>query len=421
MSHGDDPSDPQRAAIGALLLLIVAAGVYLLPRRTPLPAITKPNPTVATAMKPPAARAEPPSATKPIETVTKSSGVALEFCGLGKVTVDADDQLAAYRYLEGETHEAAQQWLSALLKSDDTRARAAGLILEGKIGQENLTGSPMQEQSRDELVALAVGAGDPALYAMALATCGAYSTPLGGACQQLSPAEWARLDPDNAMPWMVLAGKAQARNDAKAASDYFGRAARAKRMDAYIDTLFPFSEQEMPNDISALDRWYLTVGTVGVGAAMVLSFSPALRHCSGAALQDEQVRAQCGAVAELMVSGSPTLLEFSLGVSLGTRTGWSPTRVRELTEQRDAWMQVSMSDADIEAKVDWSCAAVEKNNAQMRRRAQLGELGALREQVEASDKTVSELAQKHRAWLENMQQRSARDAQAEQEESAPAP
>jgi len=122
-----------------------------------------------------------------------------------------------------------------------------------------------------------------------------------------------------------------------------------------------------------------------------------------------------------MVSGSPTLLEFSLGVSLGTRTGWSPTRVRELTEQRDAWMQVSMSDADIEAKVDWSCAAVEKNNAQMRRRAQLGELGALREQVEASDKTVSELAQKHRAWLENMQQRSARDAQAEQEESAPAP
>jgi len=367
------------------------------------------------------ARAEPPSAMKPIETVTKASGATLEFCGLGKVTVDADDSLAAYRYLEGPTHEAAQQWLSALLNSDDTRARVAGLILEGKIGQENLSGHSMKEQNRDELVALAVGAGDPALYAMALATCGAYSTPLGGSCQQLSPAAWAQLDPDNAMPWMVLAGKAQARNDAKAASDYFDRAARAKRMDSYLDTLFPFSEQEMPNDISALDRWYLTVQSLGVGAAMVPPFAPALRHCSGAALQDDQVRGQCGAVAELMVSGSPTLLEYSLGVRLGARTGWSAARVRELTEQRDAWMQASMSDADINGKEDWSCAALEENNTRMRRRVQVGELAALRERLEASGKTVSELAQKHRAWIEKMQQRSARDAQAEQQESTPAP
>ena len=190
--------------------------------------------------------------------------------------------------------------------------------------------------------------------------------------------------------------------------------AKAKRVDSYIDSLFAFSEQEMPDDISALDRWYLTVQSIGVSAAMVPPLAPALRYCSVAALQDEQVRAQCGAVAELMVSGSPTLLEFSLGVSLGARSGWSAARVRELAEQRDAWMQVSMSDADIEAKVDWSCAAVEKNNARMRRRVQVGELGALREQVESSGKTVSDLAQRHRAWMEKMQ------LKAQREESTPA-
>lgn len=421
MSDGDGASKLLRMVVGAIILLIIAAGINLLSRRTPSPPTPKAMPAITSATKPRAAVAQPPAAPKTIESVTKSPDATLEFCGLGKVTVDADDPLAAYRYLEGVTHGAAQRWLSALLNSDDTRARVAGLILEGKISQENLAVHPMKEQNRDELVALAVGAGDPALYAMALATCGAYSTPQGGACQQVSPAAWAELDPDNAMPWMLLAGKAQARNDTKAASDYFDRAAKAKKADSYIDELFAFSEQEMPNDISALDRWYLTVQSLGVGAAMVAPFAPALRHCSGAALLDDQVRGQCGAVAELMVSGSPTLLEYSLGVSLGTHTGWSPTRVRELTEQRDAWMQVGISDADTNGKGDWSCAAVEENNTRMRRHVQVGELAALREQLEASGKTVSELAQKHREWLEKMQQRNALAAPAEQEESTPVP
>jgi len=103
------------------------------------------------------------------------------------------------------------------------------------------------------------------------------------------------------------------------------------------------------------------------------------------------------------------------------RTGWSATRVRELTEQRDALMQVSMSDADINLKEDWSCTAVGENNTHMRRRAQVGELAALREQLEASGKTASELAQKHRAWMEKIRERGARDAPLQQEEAALAP
>ena len=95
--------------------------------------------------------------------------------------------------------------------------------------------------------------------------------------------------------------------------------------------------------------------------------------------------------------------------------------MRELTEQRDALLQVGMSDADINLKEDWSCTAVGKNNTHMRRRVQVGELAALREQLEASGKTASELAQKHRAWMQKIQQHGASDDQAEQEESTPAP
>jgi len=258
----------------------------------------------------------------------------------------------------------------------------------------------MQEQNRDELVALAVGAGDPGVYAMALEACGAYSTPQGGTCQQLSVSAWARLDPDNAMPWMLMAGKAQARNDTAAATQYFERAAEAKKIDSYYESLFAWSESELPNDVSALGRWYLTTQSLGVAATLVPPYAPAMRYCSGTALEDDQIRERCATVAELMVSSGTTVLEYAMGVSLGARTGWSPARVSELTEQLDAWMQVSMLDEETETGMEWSCAAVEQNNAQMRRRVQAGELRALREEVENSGKTVSELAQEQRAWRE---------------------
>jgi hypothetical protein len=272
-------------------------------------------------------------------------------------------------------------------------------LLDGKIGEEDLAARPMQERSRDELVALAVGAGDPAVYALALSACNTDSTPPGGTCQQLSVTEWARLDPDNAMPWMLLAGEAQARHDAVAASRDFDRAAESHKVDSYDYSLFAYAEPEMPRDATTLERWYLTVQAVGFDSAMRTPLAPTLRYCNSAPW-DAHVKEQCSAVAEVLISHSTTLADYAIGVGLGARMGWSAARVRDLNAQRDAWMQLGVSDAQGDEKDLWSCAVVEKNNSHMTRRLQDGELAALREQMEESGKTVSELAQQQREWLD---------------------
>ncbi len=63
-----------------------------------------------------------------------------------------------------------------------------------------------------------------------------------GACRQLSLQRWARMDPDNAVPWLSLAGKARGRHDSAAEADAFSHAATAHKSDSYSDSVFAFAE-----------------------------------------------------------------------------------------------------------------------------------------------------------------------------------
>jgi len=194
------------------------------------------------------ARAQLSPAAKPSGDASKAfvgSGSTLEICGLGKVPLDASDPFAADRYIGALSKPAAQRWLAALLGSSDYRARAAGLFLEGKI-TDGFAIVPIAEPMRDELVQLAVRAGDPAIYAMAVNACNTYFEPAEGECEQISLSDWARMDADNATPWLLLAGQAHAKNDLAAEADAFGRAAQAHRINSYYDSLSAFADPELP-------------------------------------------------------------------------------------------------------------------------------------------------------------------------------
>ena len=204
--------ESRRIAVGAVVLA-AALGVSVVWWRGRSPVVTEPRSAVVA--RPAAVMREAPVVPAPVALSQSAATGAktpvagsteFDMCGLGKVAVDSADIFAPYRYLNHAVHKTSERWLVSLLISDDMRARAAGLLMQGKVGQDELAGHPMEEQVRDELVALAVGAGDPAVYALALSACGAYSTSAGGTCQQLSVAAWARLDPDNVWPWLVLAG-----------------------------------------------------------------------------------------------------------------------------------------------------------------------------------------------------------------------
>jgi len=306
----------------------------------------------------------------------KKIGVS-NVCGFGQAPADITDLQDLDRYVFAQTQKTYDRWKVALLNSSDYRARAVGLVIQR--AESNPDQSTVQaEESRDELVQLAAGAGDPATYAIAIGLCrtalkNAITT---GACQRISFAEWSRLDPDNAIPWLATAQAARRSGDTQAESAAFVQAASAHKIESYDDSFIQSAQSEIPQDATPLDRAALTITLIGYQAAWA---RPDLRestdYCSTDALQQGETRKQCNAIAELFINHGTTLIDLSFGRRLGVRVGWSPARLSTLLQEQAALMRF----ATAEERDPWSCENVARLNERMDKRMQLGELEALRE------------------------------------------
>jgi hypothetical protein len=335
----------------------------------------------------------------------------VEVCGAGKVAVDSSDPLAPSQYVGALTQGTAVRWLSAMQDSSDLRARVAGLLLESKVDEP---GHPLAEGTRDALVQLAVGAGDPAVYAMAVYACGTYFNAPAGACERISLQGWAQRDADNAVPWLLLAGKAHG-HDNVAETYAFARAANAEKVDAYNDSLYAFSESEMPKVATPLDRFYLATEVLGLESAITTpQYSIAGRYCSLDAIQEADVRQQCNSLAELLVTKGTTFLDLGEGEAIGARAGWPKDRLTDLKQKRYALMQVITQAWPTGPDDQWSCDGVRRGNDYMDQRDRLGELGAAREALERSDDTVPALAQKHMQSVDTLLRDASRRVQEQQ-------
>ncbi len=336
--------------------------------------------------------------------------IEVDFCGLGKVAFHADDELGPGRYLDGLSKPAVRLWLTALLNSDDNRARAAGLFLQDKIAAAGF--KPMQEQTRDALIQLAVGSGDPAVYAMAVSACDTYGDSAKGACEQISLKGWTQVDSDNAVPWLLVAGKARAQKDAVAEANAFNHASKASKVDSYNFSLFAYAEPELPKDATPLERWWLAVETIGIEAAISMhQYEIATKHCSAVAVQDSEAQQECSDLAEVFVTKGTNLLDFKIGTNMGARAGWAKERVAALKQEGDALTQALVQATPAGVDNQWTCSGVELGNAYIREAVQLGELRATHEVLERSGETVAELAGKWREYIDKFQREALRRAQ----------
>src|SRR5437870_2085243 len=62
--------------------------------------------------------------------------------------------------------------------------------------------SQRRARRRDALAEISASTTDPRVYALGYMTCATSRPASGDACQMLSAAQWARLDPGNAQPWL---------------------------------------------------------------------------------------------------------------------------------------------------------------------------------------------------------------------------
>jgi hypothetical protein len=336
-------------------------------------------------------------------------------CGYGDVPVEKGDTVSLFRAVRSLTKGAATSWVSNLQNSDDLRARMAGLLLEDRVtGGEAL--QPVSERTQNEAVQLAAGTQDPAVYAMALAICDSTGTgDSASPCRRLSIQQWTQLDPDNAAPWLLLAGRALANHDSNAQAEAFSHAARAHRIESYRDSVFAFAEPELPADVTPLARAYFATEVNGVTMATKLSqYTVAGQYCSSESVKDSSVRHQCDSLAELLVSKGNNLLDLGLGTAIGARVGWSASRLNSLRLEQHALMEMVMQGGVLDSSEPWSCEAVGRADAYTMQRHRLGELGALRGLLEHSGESIDAMAEKYTQHIDSISDAALRQAQESQ-------
>ena len=396
-----------------IIAALFALGLWLLRQHPPPP----PAAIAPPASSAPLAPAAPSSVSIPPVQAAKQGADAdeIDVCGVGKVKLDGDDWTATGNYLDALTKDKRLRWLATLRDSDDYRARAAGLYMEGLVDRDSPRKDP--ETARDELVQLAVGTKDPAAFALANTKCANQGENIAapGACPQLSLEDWARADADNAVPWLQLAAKARRDGDAAAEGAAIARAAQARRYESYNWSLLSFARASMPSDATATERWILTTQVIGVEAAMATPYQSLFKYCSADALGNPTIHRQCNSLAELMVSKSPTLVEFSIGKSLGARVGWPQERVENLTQELRAWQEILNRESTADPKQPYSCDSVAKGNAFMSQWDELGERGLATQAIERSGESVAELARKYDERLTAL----TREAQERARDQAP--
>lgn len=184
---------------------------------------------------------------KPQRPLPRSAGV-VEVCGYGEVLLPPDDPDPMQRLPAALRHAAIERLDTLMLASDDVQVRAAALWMGARLRGREVA------QRVEQVARLAAASQDPFIYAMALEACKGRVGAERGSCNLLSPAQWVRLDPDNAVPWQALAAQAHAAGEPLTEDMALQSAARARRNDVHAGRLAGLVEKALGPHVAPLQR-----------------------------------------------------------------------------------------------------------------------------------------------------------------------
>lgn len=179
---------------------------------------------------------------------------------------------------------------------------------------------------------------EPSVYRLALQAClqpGA--GPRTPSCEQLSAQRWAQLEPDNALPWLLLGQEAQARGDRSGLEQALYRAAHADRLVPAPGQLSTAVADRLPADAEPLARGGLLMELMArefSGALNGISLVPLV--CTAQTLRDANRRQVCQSLARLLLGQGRSLMELGLGLAVAERLGLPATDLPVTRAQLEA-------------------------------------------------------------------------------------
>ncbi len=248
--------------------------------------------------------------------------------------------------------------LAPLALHPDARLRAGGLVLTMQLASSELAAidkpSPdcktadcamgrfteallkARERPLSQLVRLALDSRDVAVYALAVQACQVPPLPAdSGPCRQVSPAEWARREPDNRQAWWWVATQAAADRDMAARDEALHRVLSATRNDNHFDSMVQALIAAVPEHAPAeLQASGMMFGTsVWMAMATMTGSSVALAACSANAVADANVWQRCERLSKLLLDQPLSAVDAVVARGLAKRLGLPHGRADELYRQ----------------------------------------------------------------------------------------
>ncbi len=339
----------------------------------------------------------------------------------GKLDVCGLSDLEAAIFVAGDSevnmraaNAALAETAGKLIDSDKPRDRALGLYAraiqadwmerEEAVNQQRCNGdiqctistfvvNPQARQAPAALLAkLALAAADPGIYAAAIYACAGART---GACGAINFAGWARLEPDNAAAWLMVAHEAAARQDFTARDEAYQYVALAKNYDPRMPSLAPVFDNETMQAQPLLLQNAIGVAFIGANAAATITSTIGLNdYCLRGVVTDDARRRSCDTLINKMLVADGSLIDLVMATAIGKKIGWDAARLQALKDERDVVQSLAMQ--VMLGGNAFSCASLAKSNQWMRAALGKGELAIGRDYVAKSGKTLAELAEKFR-------------------------
>lgn len=237
-----------------------------------------------------------------------------------------DDDLCT----DGDGQPRAAGTIDAIVEANAARtpegrsaAHAAALLVAGRT---------------DQLAATSASSPDPVAYAIAWQACLQADAQDAPSCSLLNAAQWARLEPDNAVVWLALAEEASAHGDGQLEEEAMARAAgaaTARSHSAAVPALLgPATARQQPQSLDTLTAgWRASSMWRAVGPSQVQ------RYCEPAVSGSER-EAVCNRLAAMLIDRASDLQLRFAGIELARRLGWPAGRVEALAEEQDALAEI---------------------------------------------------------------------------------
>ena len=209
----------------------------------------------------------------------------------------------------------------------------------------------------------------------------------------ISTRQWARLDPDNAVPWLHLAGEATAQADESGLAEAVFHIAHARRSESYSGVVTHEALAALPLEQQGVQALPL------LSAELTWSLPPmqtTARYCNDDATRDANRRLVCGDVADTLLQRGSTLIERRIGRRIAQRAGWPAAMLAALDEETDALMYALRQQLVPDAEAG-DCANKLAIGRYVRLLAEHGEVGAAREAMRRGGRSIAELAAAYRA------------------------